>query len=83
MKREDWPEWMVKFFDHLDAAPELPPEQMAQRIHEALEIAEAQKYATPESRFSFSFSGATEEDLATIRARLTPFENSIVEIRRS
>lgn len=46
----------------------------------ALELAEAEKYATAKSRFIFRFEGATEEELAEVRLYLTPFENRVVEL---
>lgn len=80
---EDDLEWLTKTIAHLRNAPSgITAEQWAVRLHEALEIAEAEKYATPESRFTFTFIDATEEELARIREHLTPFENSIVEIKR-
>lgn len=76
-------DWLIRAIDHLRSLPSgSTPEQIGQRIHEALEIAEVEKYATPESRFTFKFTEASDEDLAKVRASLTPFENSIVEIER-
>lgn len=79
----DVPDWLKAAIDHLKSAPEgMTPEQWAARIHEALEIVEVKKYATPESRFAFKFAGASEEEVAEIRRHLSDFENSIVEIER-
>lgn len=79
--RSEFPDWLTRAIDYLAAAPDgMDAEQWAQRIHEALEIVEAKKYATAQSRFTFRMSGATEEDLAEIRRHLTLFENLIVDI---
>lgn len=80
------PDWLTRAIIHLSSIPaELRHEELirviVQHIHEALEIMEVGKYATPESRVEFIFTGATEEDLRKIRAGLTAFENLIVEIR--
>lgn len=75
-------DWLERAIQHLKTRSEGgTAAQFGPLIHEVLEIAEAEKYATPETRFTFVFTGATEEDLALIRAGLTPFENSIVEIK--
>jgi len=76
-------EWFVKFYDHLaqHALHEHTPWEIGRMIHEALEIAEAEKYATEKSRFQFVLSGANARDLREIKACLTPFENSIVELK--
>jgi hypothetical protein len=75
-------EWVKPFSKRLAifARRNLTPLDVAQAIHEALEIAEATKYATSKSRFSFSLSGATQDDVIAIRAHLTRFENVIVEL---
>ena len=81
----DFPDWLREAIDHLKSAPrsgEMTPEEWAIRIHETLEIVEAKKYATPESRFAFRFTGASEADVAEVRKHLSEFENSIVEIVR-
>lgn len=79
----EFPDWLKAAIDHLKSAPsEMTPEEWALRIHEALEIVEAQKYATPESRFCFVFTGASDEDVAVIQEHLSDFENSIVQIER-
>lgn len=76
-------DWLERALAHLKTRSEGgTAEQFGTLIHEALEICEAEKYATPESRFSFTFTGASDEDIAAIRSQLTPFENSIVEIYR-
>lgn len=78
------PEWLARAGAHLRSAPDdLTPKQWAQRIHEALEIAQAPKYATAESQFTFAFSGVTEKDLAEIRKHLSVFENLIVKIQKA
>ena len=46
-------EWLRHTIGHLAAGGERTPSEMAQLIHEALEIAEVEKYATEESRFEF------------------------------
>ena len=76
-------DWFQSALQHLRLAAdaEMTPGEMAQLLHEALEISEAPRYATEKSRFTFSFSGASEEDLAEIRRHLSPFENSIVELK--
>lgn len=43
-------------------------------------IAEAEKYATAESKFTFVLEDATEDDIAEMRSCLTPREREIVEI---
>lgn len=79
----EFPDWLKAAIDRLESAPsKMTPEQWAIRIHEALEIVEAEKYATPGSRFTFVFSGASEADVAEIEGYLSDFENSIVEIKR-
>lgn len=76
-------EWLRNYLNYLASLKkDITAEDMAFAIHAALEIAEAEKYATAESRFTFVFSGASEEDVAEIRKHLTPFENSIVKIER-
>lgn len=77
-------EWLKQLHEHLAAANDVPltPVLMAHLIHEGLQIAEAEKFATAESRFEFVLKDATDEDLAEIRRHLTPFENTIVELRR-
>ena len=77
-------EWLVQVLTILAGRPdgEETPELLGQRIHRALEIAEVEKYATPKSRFEFTVVGGTDEDLAKVREQLTPFEQSLVEIRR-
>lgn len=80
----DQPDWLTQVISRLAEKPlERTPEEMAQHIHQALEIAEVKKYATPDSRFTFTFTNASDEDLARIRRCLTPFENLIVEIKRN
>jgi hypothetical protein len=75
-------DWLDRFREHLASGPrDLSPEQMAARIHEALVIAEAEKYATPKSRFVFRMEG-TDEELAEVRNRLSPRENEFVRIER-
>lgn len=74
-------EWFQALLWHLAARGECTPFTMAQLIHEALQIAEIEKYATAESRFEFVFSGASEEDLAEIMGYLTPLERSVVVLR--
>jgi hypothetical protein len=75
--------WIQKFHDCLAREPRrVTALQMAERIHEALTIAEVEKYATPESRFGFVLEGATENEVAEIIRYLTPLERSIVEIER-
>lgn len=75
-------EWQRNFYAYLaaHALRDHTPTEMALMIRKALEIAEAEKYATEKSRFSFVVSGANDRDIREIRLRLTPFENSIVEI---
>lgn len=81
ISKADFPDWLTKAIDHLAGnTTDQSPEQLARRIHEALAMCEIEKHATPESRFSFTLSGATAEDIAEIRRHLTPLENSIVEI---
>lgn len=81
MKDTEHVEWLDRAIEHLKLRSEGgTAAQFGVLIHEALEICEAEKYATPESRFTFTFTGASEEDVALIRGQLTPFENSIVEI---
>jgi hypothetical protein len=77
-------EWLENFISHLkQIQPHArTPLDLAQLIHEALQIAEAEKYATPESRFTFTFEDASEHDLDEIRQHLTPFENGIVQLER-
>lgn len=81
----DRPDWLLTVLDHLNqaAASATTPEQIAQAIHEALLLAEAEKYATDESRFIFGISGASSEDIAEIWRRLTPFERSVVVIKNA
>lgn len=75
--------WLEKTLDHLRIAASVAttPEQIAEAIHEALLIAEAEKYATSESRFIFGLTGASSEEIAEIWRNLTPFERSIVVIK--
>jgi hypothetical protein len=75
-------EWVEPFRAKLSifAHRDLTAYEVAKAIHEALEVAGAKQYATPKSRFSFSLSGATEDDVIAIRRFLTRFENSIVEL---
>ena len=82
MQPDEFPQWLQDVIAHLrrTATFELGPEEMAERLHEALEIAEVRKYATDETRFIFRVSGATAEEIARIRSHLTAFENSIVDI---
>lgn len=78
-----FPQWLRDFMQVLAAYPrELTPRQMAERIHEALVVAEIEKYATPKSRFSFTLQGATDEEIADIRSHLTLRENCLIEIFR-
>lgn len=72
--------WMSDFYVHLAglAGCEITPEEMAFGIHEALQIAQAEKYATDGTRFLFKLGNATPRDVMLIRAHLTRFENSIV-----
>lgn len=82
VSKSDIPYWLARALDHLQSAPEgLDAEGWGQRIHEALQLCEVEKYATPESRFTFSMAGATEDDIREIRRYLTPLENSIVSIQ--
>jgi hypothetical protein len=75
------PYWLENFIAHMGLMPsDLTAEQIAEWIHDGLELVEVRKYATPKSRFTFELSGATLDDAAAIRKHLTPFENSIVEI---
>ena len=75
---EPWLEHMILY---LASEPqEITAQQMAERISQALEIAEVEKYATDKSRFGFKLMGATPDDVAEIRRHLSAFENSIVEI---
>lgn len=60
---------------------EVTAAEIAARIHRALLIAEAEKYATENSRFIFGLRDATSEDIAEIWRHLTPFERSIVVIQ--
>lgn len=57
-------------------------QELAIRIHRALVAAELEKYATPSTRFSFTLSGATPEDVEEIRLYLTDQENAVVEFIR-
>lgn len=82
----DWlnQDWMRETTAYLAAeSGEMTAEQIARRIHHALVIAEAEKYATEESQFIFGLRGATTEDIAEIWRRLTPFERSIVVIQNA
>jgi hypothetical protein len=76
-------DWQRNFYAYLaaHALRDHTATEMALMIRKALEIAEAHKYATAKSRFSFVIASANERDLREIRERLTPFENSIVELR--
>jgi hypothetical protein len=76
-------EWTQKFFAHYTAhaQQELTPAQMAQLIHETLEIAEVRKYASEKSSFTLIMSGATEQDLAEIWQHLTPLEDLVVDLK--
>ena len=62
------------------AGSDLSASEVAARIHRALMIAEAEKYATPGTLFTFTFTGVTEAELEEVRRYLTPFENRIVEL---
>lgn len=73
--------WLQEVVQHLASQGECSPFRMARIIHEALEIAQIAIYATPESRFTFTFSGASEEDLAQIMECLTPLERSVVVLK--
>lgn len=75
-------QWQKDFYAYLAAQSlrDHTATDMALMIRKALEIAEAKKYATEKSRFSFVVTGANDRDIREIRLRLTPFENSIVEI---
>lgn len=80
----DRPDWLTSTIEYLQSAPsqsELTAKELAQYIHQALLIAEAEKYATAESRFIFGVRGATAEEIAEIWRNLTPFERSIVVIK--
>jgi hypothetical protein len=74
--------WMSDFYVHLAglAGCEITPEEMAFGIHEALQIAQAEKYATDRTRFLFKLGNATADDVRLIRSLLTRFENSVVVI---
>ena len=77
------PDWLRDFMRFLASHPrEMTAREFAARVHDALVIAEAEKYATPSSRFSFTIEGATDEEIAEIRSHLTEHENSLVEIFR-
>jgi hypothetical protein len=77
----NYPGWLRDFMKCLTAYPrELSARELAERIHDALVMAEAEKFATPASRFSFTLEGATDEDIADIRSHLTARENAMVEI---
>jgi hypothetical protein len=58
-------QWFVKFYSHLaaHALREHTPWEIGRMIHEALEIAEAEKYATEKSRFEFVLADSNERDL--------------------
>lgn len=76
-------DWLTEFslsLISLTGDDEITAAEIARRIHRALLIAEAEKYATEESRFIFGVSGATSEDIAEIWRNLTPFERTIVVI---
>lgn len=75
-------DWLTEFGLSLIplAEDEVTAAEIATRIHRALLIAEAEKYATEKSRFIFGLSGATSEDIAEIYRNLTPFERSVVVI---
>ena len=78
------PEWLINTTEYLRSeSGEMTAEQIARRIHHALVIAEAEKYATEDSQFIFGLSGATAEDIAEIWRCLTPFERSIVVIKNA
>lgn len=73
--------WLVDFVSVLKREPQsFTAAQFAARIHEALVGAGADQYATDESRFRFTVSGASPEELAEIRAHLTAAENRWVEL---
>lgn len=73
--------WLENFVSILKREPQaFTAAQIAARIHEALVAAGADRYATDESRFLFTVSGASPEELAEIRAHLTAAENRLVEL---
>jgi hypothetical protein len=76
-------QWQQNFYAYLasHALRDKTPTEMALIIRNALRIAEAEKYATEKSKFTFVMYSANERDIADIRARLNAFENSIVDLR--
>jgi hypothetical protein len=75
-------EWQRKFEEHLRAGArsDHTAESMALLITEALIIAEAEKYATSKSRFSFTIADCDEAEAAHILALLPSWARGIVEI---
>jgi hypothetical protein len=82
MTSEQHPEWLEKFLEFMQQAAqfEMEPCEIADAIHQGLLMVEAERYSTPESRFTFCLSGASPAALAEIRRHLTPFENGLVEL---
>lgn len=82
-EREEVPYWLIDMVSKLTARPRhMTANQLTARIHDAVVIAEAVKYATPESKFLFHIANCTEADINEVRSHLTDFEQSIVELRK-